>query len=83
MQQKDEIKISLSQEVAETRSRLRPGSFLIISNMILGKYTPGTIRKMFQPQGPGARTMQPVVMEAAKKLIKTIDNLQQQPDAKN
>ncbi|MBV5327230.1 MAG: hypothetical protein JZU65_06250 [Chlorobium sp.] len=76
MQQKEQIKIKQVQEKEQTRARLRPGDYQIISNMIKGRYTPGTIRKMFQPTGKGARTMKPIVIEAAKKLIKTVDNLQ-------
>jgi hypothetical protein len=83
MQEKEQIKIQLAQEVAETRARLRYGDVAVISKMINGRYTIGTIRKMFQAEGPGARTMQPVVLEAAKKLVETIDNLQQQSNEKN
>ena len=83
MQQKEQIKIQIAQEVAETRARLRYGDTLIISKMTNGRYKVGTIRKMFQAEGPGARTMSPVVLEAAKKLIQAIDNLQQKSDEKN
>lgn len=83
MQEKEQIKFNLSVEVAETRARLRYGDIVIISKMINGRYTPGTIRKMFQAEGPGARTMSPLVLDAAKKLVETIDNLQQQHHESN
>jgi hypothetical protein len=71
MQEKNALKKISPEIIAETRKKLPRVPCKIISEMICGRYKDETIKKMFI----GARTMKPVVLEAANKLIETIDNL--------
>lgn len=71
MQEKDALKKICPDKITETRKKLPRSPCKIISEMINGQYKDETIKKMFI----GARTMKPVVLEAANKLIETIDNL--------
>lgn len=71
MQKKVAIKKITAEDVAETQKKLPFGYGKIIAEMIDGRYKDGTIAKMFT----GARTMKPIVFEAALKLIETIINL--------
>jgi len=79
MQEKDALKKISPEKIAETRKKLPRVPCKIISEMICGRYKDGTIKKMFI----GARTMKPVVLEAANKLIETIDNLKNTVTDKN
>ena len=79
MQEKDALKKISAEKIAETRKKLPRGPCKIIAEMIYGRYKDGTIKKMFL----GARTMNPVVFEAANKLIETIDNLKNTVTDKN
>ncbi|MDO9579808.1 MAG: hypothetical protein Q7J06_04475 [Bacteroidales bacterium] len=71
MQEKVALKKISTEKIAETRKKLPRGHSKIIAEMIFGRYKDETINKMFI----GARTMKPVVFEAANKLIETINNL--------
>ena len=79
MQEKDALKKICPDKIAETRKKLPRSPCKIISEMIYGQYKDETIKKMFI----GARTMKPVVLEAANKLIETIDNLKNTVSDKN
>ena len=61
-------------EIVEIKSKLPQNSYQIISKMVNGKYTKGTIRAMFRDEKyESARTMQPEVLEAAKRLVELMN----------
>jgi hypothetical protein len=58
--------IIIDPSIEDIKNKLpKRGSFGTISKMINGKYTSQTIRHMFAQR----RTMSPIVLDAAKKLI--------------
>jgi len=58
--------INIDPDIEEVKNKLpKRGTYGIISQMIGGKYTPGTIRHMFAQR----RTMSPEVLTAAQNLI--------------
>lgn len=79
MQEKIAIKKISTEEIAETRKKLPRGYSKIIVEMVYGRYKDETIKKMFT----NARTMNPVVFNAANKLIETINNLKNTITDKN
>jgi hypothetical protein len=60
--------------VSEVKKQLPQNSYHVISKMLNGKYTPGTIRAMFRDRNyPSSRTMQPEVLAAAEKFIEMMN----------
>lgn len=58
--------INFDPAIEEIRSKLpKRCAYSMISEILYGFYTPGTIRHMFAQR----RTMSPIVMEAAKRII--------------
>ena len=71
MQEKVQKNYYSPQRLIEIRKRLPKKYGAIISEMLNNRYQPETICNMVR----GYRTMQPVVYEAAIKLIGTLDDL--------
>lgn len=71
MQEKFQKKSVSPEEVAEIRKNLRRGDNVLIAEMLDGLYKPITIQRMII----GERKMKPIVLEAANRLIETIDKL--------
>jgi len=62
------------QRVKEIKDRLPHGAYGIISKMVGGRYQPRTIEAMFRdPELPSSRKMNDDVLDAAQKLIETIN----------
>ena len=74
MQINDQIKNITPEKVTQIRKKLRRGDAGLIAEMLDGLYKPLTINRMIW----GARTMKPIVFEAAQKLVSTIENLKNQ-----
>ena len=71
MQIKSQNKNLSAEDVLEIRKKLRRGDGELIAEMLDGLYKPNTINRMIW----GHRTMKPIVFDAAKQLIQTIENL--------
>jgi len=62
------------QQVKEIKDKLPHGAYGIISKMVGEKYKPRTIEAMFRdPDLPSSRKMNEDVLNAAQKLIETIN----------
>lgn len=60
--------------IIELKNKLPHNSYRIISKMINGKYTPGTIRAMFRDDSfPSSRKMQQEVFDAANKFVELMN----------
>ena len=63
-----------NEKVQEIKRQLPRGGYKMISKMINGRYTPGTIRAMFKDDTlSSSRKMNDDVLNAAQKLIETIN----------
>lgn len=71
MQVKSPNKNISAESISEIRKKLRRGDGELIAEMLDGLYKPNTINRMIW----GHRNMKPIVFDAAKKLIETIENL--------
>lgn len=74
MQINDRIKIITPENVVQIRKKLRRGDGELIAEMLDGLYKPNTINRMIW----GHRTMKPIVFDAAKQLVQTIENLKKE-----
>jgi len=69
-----------SEEIEKIKKQLpRAGAYEVISGMVNGAYKPNTIKAMMNQQ----RTMNPGVLQEAKRLIEIINQGKTQPNETN